>query len=49
MIPDAWLLGDSTFGSGEQFRSAYIEYFLHRLDSSAVFVEEAVRARSLLV
>jgi hypothetical protein len=49
MIPDAWLLGDSTFGASEQFRSAYLEYFLRRLESTPVFVEEAVRARSLLV
>jgi hypothetical protein len=48
LIPDAWLVGDSSFG-GSQHRDAYIEYLLSRLAASHVFLEEAINARSLYV
>jgi hypothetical protein len=41
MIPDTWLGGDS--------RNAYIQHLTRRLASPRAFLEEAVRARSLLV
>lgn len=46
LIPDAWLLGNPSFDSGEQYREAYISYLLKRLEQPHVFVEEAIRARS---
>jgi hypothetical protein len=49
LIPDAWLVGDSSFGGGGQHRDAYIEYLLSRLAASHVFLEEAINARSLYV
>jgi len=49
LIPDAWLVGDSSFGGGSQHRDAYIEYLLSRLAASHVFLEEAIHARSLYV
>jgi hypothetical protein len=49
MVPDAWLSGPSPFHSREQWRAAYIEYLVRRLTGPHLFVEEAIRARSLLV
>jgi hypothetical protein len=54
LIPDAWLYVESQAG-GTQFagpsetRDAYIEYLLSRLEASHVFLEEAIRARSLSI
>jgi len=47
LIPDAWLVGDSLFSSSNQYRDAYVEYLLRRLEAPKAFVEEAIRARSL--
>lgn len=49
LIPDAWLAGDSSFGESNQYRDAYIEYLLRRLEPPHLFLEEAIRARSLYV
>src|SRR6185437_531415 len=49
MVPDTWLSGPSPFHSREEWRSAYIQYLLRRLTEPHLFVEEAIRARSLLV
>ncbi len=48
LIPDAWLV-ESPFSEKTQHREAYIEYLLKRLESPHIFVEEAIRARSLYV
>jgi hypothetical protein len=47
--PDVWLALDATFGDPTTLRAAYVAYLTERLDNSAIFVEEAVRARGLLV
>jgi hypothetical protein len=49
LIPDAWLVGDSSFGGYTQHRDAYLEYLLRRLEPPHGFLEEAIRARSLYV
>jgi hypothetical protein len=53
LIPDAWLaesrVGDSPFDGPAETRDAYAEYLLSRLEASNVFLEEAIRARSLSV
>jgi HipA-like kinase len=49
LIPDAWLVEDSPFGESNQHRDAYMEYLLSRLEPPHVFLEEAIRARSLYV
>jgi hypothetical protein len=49
LIPDTWLVGDSSFGGHNQHRDAYLEYLLRRLEPPHGFLEEAVRARSLSV
>jgi hypothetical protein len=48
-IPDAWLSVDSPFASTQDARSAYIQHLTRRLEGPRAFLEEAVRARSLLV
>ena len=45
-IPDAWLPEDPGFGGKTGQREAYLRFFTARLRSSAVFVEEALRARA---
>jgi hypothetical protein len=47
LIPDAWLVGDSAFSQSNQYRDAYVEYLLNRLEASHIFLEEAIRAQSL--
>lgn len=47
LIPEAWLLGDAPFSGSGQHRGAYVEYLLNRLAGPRVFLEEALRARSL--
>jgi hypothetical protein len=49
LIPEAWLTGGSPFNTKEEWRAAYIQYLLRRLEQPHLFVEEAIRARSLLV
>jgi hypothetical protein len=46
-IPDEWLVGESTFPETQQYRDAYLEYLLGRLQPPRPFLEEALRARSL--
>jgi hypothetical protein len=48
-IPDAWLAERSAFATTELNRQAYVDYLLKRLSSPHAFIEEAIRARSLLV
>jgi hypothetical protein len=47
LIPDPWLVGDTAFSASNQYRDAYLEYLLNRLEASHIFLEEAIRARSL--
>jgi hypothetical protein len=49
LIPDAWLGGDSSFGGSNQYREAYMEYLLKRLEPPHDFLEEAIHARSRYV
>lgn len=48
-IPESWLAGVPEFASVETHRAAYVDFLRNRLESSAIWVEEAVRARTLLV
>jgi hypothetical protein len=45
LIPDTWLADDRDFAGRDQQREAYLRFLSGRLQSSAVFVEEAIRAR----
>ena len=49
MIPEGWLGDVEQFPTVEAHREAYRRYFAERLAASASWVEEAARARSLLV
>jgi hypothetical protein len=49
MIPATWLSGPSPFSSTEEWRAAYVQYLVRRLGEPHLFMEEAIRARSLLV
>ena len=44
-IPESWLAGDDGFASIDEQREAYLSFFCRRLESSEVFVHEAMRAR----
>jgi hypothetical protein len=48
-VPDAWLTDTSAFKSPQENRQAYVDYLLKRLEAPRAFIEEAIRARSLLV
>jgi len=45
-IPDSWLPEDPGFAGITGQREAYLNYFMLRLQSSSVFVQEAIRART---
>ena len=54
LIPDSWLAAGSPtkislFGSPAEYRNAYIEYLTRRIEPPHVFLEEAIRARSLSI
>jgi hypothetical protein len=46
LIPDSWLVEDPGFEGKPAQREAYSNFFSLRMQSSAVFVQEAIRARS---
>jgi hypothetical protein len=48
-IPDVWLGDEQIFASPADHRQAYVAYLLSRREASAMFVEEARRARVELV
>ena len=49
LVPDAWLNGDAPFANPAEHRAAYAEWLNRRLESSYVFVQEAIHARARLV
>jgi hypothetical protein len=46
LIPDAWLEDDAGFSDKAAQREAYLNFFNARIQSSDIFVREAMRARS---
>jgi hypothetical protein len=44
-VPDGWLAADAGFDDAEAQRRAYLRFFSARLESSEIFVKEALRAR----
>ncbi len=48
-VPDDWLLPEPGFPAPASKRAGYVAYLTRRLDASANFVEEALRARTELV
>jgi len=49
MVPDDWLAGDRSFAMPAHARDAYVQHLTRRLDAPRAFLEEAKRARSMLV
>ena len=47
-LPDEWLLAESAFASKAEHRQAYFTFLTQRRSASAIFVEEANRARNQL-
>jgi len=45
LIPGPWLAQDGASSSAAEQRAAYLEFFCDRLQNSAVFLNEAIRAR----
>ncbi len=45
-IPEPWLAGETVFANTAEHRQAYVEYLLSRLESSAIFVNEAIHVRA---
>ncbi len=45
LVPDSWLTTDAHFATAGEYRDAYCEYLIMRLEHSRTFVEEAKRAR----
>ncbi len=48
LLPSAWLTGEKHFVDDQAQRAAYLRFLIERREQSAVFVEEAERARSQL-
>jgi HipA-like kinase len=48
-VPDAWLSGEPRFASAAEHRAAYVDHLERRLVAADLFVQEAERARALLV
>ncbi len=48
-VPDAWLTAEPRFPTPAAHRAAYVDHLARRIAAPAAFVEEAERARALLV
>jgi hypothetical protein len=49
LIPDEWLTGETTFSSPEEYRQAYGQFLLTRIQHSEIFVKEAQNAAGTLI
>ena len=49
LVPDAWLASDKVFAQPALAREAYVRHLTGRLRQPSAFLEEAKRARSMLV
>jgi hypothetical protein len=49
LVPNAWLTADSPFDTAQKARQVYVQHLTRRLQSPRAFLEEAIRARSVLV
>ena len=49
LVPDNWLVADLPFATTQKARDAYVQHLSRRLQSPRAFLEEAIRARALLV
>jgi hypothetical protein len=49
LVPDAWLASDKAFAEPALARDAYVQHLSRRLTAPRAFLEEAKRARAMLV
>jgi hypothetical protein len=49
LIPDDWLVGDTSFPSTDEHRQMYINFLETRLANSQIFVKEAQHAANALI
>jgi len=49
LVPDTWLASDKAFASAGLVREAYVKHLSERLQAPRAFLEEARRARAMLV
>ena len=49
LVPDDWLAGDQAFATPGAVRDAYVDHLSRRLQAPRAFIEEARRARAMLV
>ena len=46
LVPGPWLGGNESFSTEAEYRSAYVDYLLQRLEPPRPFLKEAIRARA---
>jgi hypothetical protein len=49
LIPDEWLIGETTFTSPQQYRDAYAHFLILRIQNSSVFIKEAQHAAETFI
>ncbi len=49
LIPDEWLTGETSFDTPDQYREAYLQFLLTRMQHSFIFIKEAQNAATLLI
>ncbi len=49
LIPGEWLTGETIFSSPEEYRQAYAQFLLTRIQHSEIFVKEAQNAAGTLI
>jgi hypothetical protein len=49
LIPDEWLLDEPSFKSPEEYRQAYVQFLLTRIENSEIFIKEAQNAAETLI
>jgi hypothetical protein len=48
LIPDEWLTGEDSFNTPQDYRNAYVQFLLTRIENSAIFIKEAQHAAALI-
>jgi hypothetical protein len=49
LVPDEWLSGENAFESPEEYRHAYAQFLLMRIEHSEIFLREAQNAAEALI
>jgi hypothetical protein len=49
LVPDEWLMGDEIFETADEYREAYAEFLITRIEYSEIFIKEAQHAAGILI